>query len=99
MHDQLANEIAHVTDRAMTARHIIEALQDLDPDSRVLFVCGYGDYHDTQQVLPVTEIEQYSTSDLTTTPYSKSGLAMVENDDSYDDDDTGHEEPIIIMRM
>ena len=71
-------EIERTLQNAMTVRDLIEQLQSLDPDSPVLFACNYGDYHNTQQALPVGDVEEHEASDLSTSAYSHSGLALTD---------------------
>lgn len=101
-------EITETTDRAMTVRDLIEALEGADPDARVLFVCNYGDYSNTQQALPVEEVvADCSLADLATSAYSQSGLAMIENGNEEDEDEEEDEDgfpddedmPVVFLRM
>lgn len=92
MREHELREIQHVRDTAMTARQIREALESVDDDAAVFFVCSYGDRGKTQQALPVGEvIGDCSARNLRTTGYSESGIAMVEDDENEseipDDDD------------
>ena len=58
----------------MTAAQLIERLQECDPDAPVLFTCNYGDYGRTMQALPIAEIDEYLSTDITASAYSNSGL-------------------------
>ena len=94
------DERDHVLERALTVRHLIEELENQDPDARVLFVCDYGDYHHTQQALTVSSSEEYDTSNLRTSAYSHSGIALIEEsgepDEPHEDDYEG--QPIVILQ-
>lgn len=93
------NEINEVAERAMTVRHILEALEGADPDARVFFVCTYGDYHNTQQALPVGEvIEDCSTANLATSAYSQSGLSMLDDDSEPREFPDDEEQSVVILR-
>lgn len=96
-------EITETTDRAMTVRDLIEALEGADPDARVLFVCNYGDYSNTQQALPVEEVvADCSLANLATSAYSQSGLAIVEDGDEEEDEDgfpKDEDMPVVFLRM
>jgi len=62
---------------SVTAQELIEALQELPPDTQVAFASDYGDHSHTQQVhLLRGEVERRSTRE---SAYSDSGLA-VDND-------------------
>lgn len=86
------HEVERVLDRCMTAKQLIGQLEDLDPDARVFFVCDYGDYHRTQQALPVEEVIGTDSSALRSTAYSGSGVCMIEDDGKDDDKDEEDEE-------
>ena len=74
-------EIKHVLEQAQTVRNLREMLEELDQDARVLFACNYGDYHHTQQALPVEEAAEYFVGTLVESGHSQSGIAFVDIDD------------------
>jgi hypothetical protein len=64
----------------------MEELESLDPDARVLFASDYGDYHHTQQALPVGQVDEHLTSDLAESAYSHSRVALVADEpDEHDE--------------
>lgn len=70
----------------MTVEDLIATLQDCNPNAVVLFTCDYGDYHHTQQALPVQECDRILHGQaLVESAYSRSGLALEEADDGDDD--------------
>lgn len=84
-------EIAHVLEQCLTTRQLILELLSIDPgadgqggDNRVLFGCNYGDYHSTQQTLPVEDLDVFSTDDLHESGYSHSGVALNDRDEGDD---------------
>ena len=84
-------KIIEQTDRrlrnAMTVKDLIEALQDCDPDARVLFTCDYGDYSHTQQALPIKDCNSIENGQaLVESAYSQSRMAL---EDAADDDGQG----------
>ncbi len=85
---------------AMTVAELIEALQDCDPDAIPLFTVDYGDYHHTQQALPVKECEGLTYGQFVVeSAYSQSGMALVEDED---DDAAGNhdaqEQQFVILK-
>jgi hypothetical protein len=68
-------------EQGMTVADLVEHLQSYDQDSPVFFVCNYGDYHRTQQALPVEHVEEATRAALVESAYSNSGLALVDGDD------------------
>lgn len=87
---------------ALTVRDLIEELQNMPEDAKVLFVCDYGDYAHTQQALPCGEVIEVITADIYESAYSQSGLAarMDDDRDNQEDGDEDPEEqtPIVIIR-
>ena len=81
--------------RTITVAELIELLQDQDPDARVIFSANYGDYHRTEQALPLRgECEEVSISE---TAYSNSGFAIADPDE--DDEDEGPDaETFVVIR-
>lgn len=64
---------------ALTVRDLIVMLEDMPSDAPVLFACDYGDYHHTQQALPIVTAVQLRMGNLSESAYSRSGIAL--NDD------------------
>jgi len=64
---------------ALTVEQLIEALQDQNPDSVVVFACDYGDHCHTKQALPVESVEKLYDQ-IKESGYSQSGLAICEED-------------------
>lgn len=91
----MKTKIHHAIDKAMTVADLIEFLEGCDLDARVLFACDYGDYHHTQQALPVTNAEESSTDALAPSAYSHSGIALIEPDDECEP--TEDEENVVIL--
>ena len=94
-------KISDVIGMAITARHLREALESVHDDTAILFVCDYGDYHNTQQVLPVGDfLMDSSASDLYTSGYSNSGVALIEDDSNDEPREYPEEEnyPILLLR-
>ena len=72
--------------KTLTVSELIERLQDMDPDARVVFTCDYGDYHHTAQALPIVDdVEQ--SGQIEESAYSHSGFALGEDDGSEDDEE------------
>ena len=90
-------EIQHVLEQAHTVRQLIGALEGMDQDARVLFTCSYGDYHNTKQVLPVADIEEYESDLLAESGYGQSGIAFVGDGDEPDEVDEDEIEAIVIL--
>ena len=64
----------------LTVGELIEFLQDMDPESKVVFACDYGDYHHTIQALPVMHAEPRPENHLKPSAYSHSGIALTQED-------------------
>ena len=95
-------EIEHVLAESFTVRQLIETLQGMDPDARVLITSDYGDYHNTQQALPVRDIEEHESDTLRESSYSKSGIAFTDHNATPDTDqmpqnDDGETETVVIL--
>ena len=91
-------EVEQVLEQSYTVRQLIAELKGMDPDARVLFTCDYGDRHDTQQALPIGEIDEYESNLLRESGYSQSGVAFVEGDgESLASADEDEDEAIVIL--
>jgi hypothetical protein len=51
-----AEKIEQRLRNALTVGELIQQLQRMDPDAYPVFRSDYGDYHQTQQALPVGEV-------------------------------------------
>jgi len=80
-------KIERSLDNGMTVEDLKAILEDMDPESIVLFTCDYGDYHHTAQALPVEGVEEKEAFILYESAYSRSGIAL-----RKEDDDEGEEE-------
>lgn len=78
------------TMRTITVAKLIELLQDQDPDAQVIFSTNYGDYHRTQQALPIKG--DFEEVVIEKSAYSNSGFAIAENDDVEE------YEPFLVIR-
>lgn len=78
-------KINRTLENALTVEELIERLQEMDPESRVVFTCDYGDYHKTQQALTVRNVDERGAEEIRTTAYSHSGLALVDNDEENEE--------------
>jgi hypothetical protein len=71
--------------RTITVRDLIALLEDEDQDKKVVFSTCYGDYHRTQQALPLRgEVEEVL---IEKSAYSNSGFAIADNDDDEENDE------------
>lgn len=90
----MKDEIQHVLEQAHTVRQLRAMLEGMDQNARVLFACDYGDYHHTQQALPVEEAAEYFVGTLAESGYSKSGIAFVDLDDAAE---VGDETLVVVL--
>jgi len=86
----MRNDSEHVESvlrNAMTVKDLRQMLEGYDDETPVLFVCDYGDYHHTQQALPVSECEEAESKHLSKSAYSHSEIALNDDEpeDGYDD--------------
>ena len=94
-----ASALRHLN--GITVADLIAELETMNQDAKVLFVCDYGDYHHTQQALPVNEIVEADTGDLEESAYSQSRVAFIEERDANDEPDEDGEdetEPVVILK-
>jgi len=97
----MSRDVEHVLEESYTVRQLIEELQLCgDQDANVLFVCDYGDYHHTQQALPVSEIVEVETDDLAESAYSHSHVAFVGDESEPDEPRPENDDslPVVILR-
>ena len=87
--------------RGMTVAALIRELETFPDDAIVCFACDYGDYHHTEQCLPVETADEVQCDEaLVESAYSRSGLA-VEQIDYEDEDDAVTDQPgfnVVILR-
>ena len=67
--------------QATTVGQVKEMLEDYTDDTPIFFACNYGDYHNTQQALFISEAEEVDSSAMMTSGYSHSGLAVEDDDE------------------
>ena len=72
--------VNQLLDGGMTVSELISTLEDMDPEAVVFFTSDYGDYSHTAQALPISDIEPMDSTVLHDTAYSKSGVAIQEDD-------------------
>ena len=68
------SKIRRSLESGLTVAELIDELKSFDGDARVLFVCDYGDYHHTQQALPIATVDENDTRSLLESAYSRSGI-------------------------
>lgn len=78
-----AVQIRRVLESAMTVAELIEELESLPGNCRVVFACDYGDHSHTQQLLPVETADEYDpdVEAIEETGYSRSGLEVLEREE------------------
>lgn len=75
--------------RGMTVADLIRELETFPEDAIVCFTCDYGDYHHTEQCLPVETVDEVQCDEvLVESAYSRSGLAIQHID--YEEQDEEH---------
>lgn len=80
--------------KTITVEQLIDLLEDEDPTALVVFAADYGDYHHTEQALPIRgEIEPVC---IEKSAYSNSGFAIAEDD--RDAEDFVNEETVLVIR-
>lgn len=81
----------------MTKAELIEALDHVDDDSPIVFVCDYGDYCHTMQALGITVVtdDQF----LEKSAYSHSGMALIEGEVDDEDPDDVTEDATTMPRV
>lgn len=73
------------TMRTITKAELLEALEELNDDDKIIFTTDFGDHHHTPQALPLRgEVEEVR---ITKSAYSNSGFALEEEDDDEEDCD------------
>lgn len=80
--------------KSITVGKLRDLLAEYDDKDMIAFSCDYGDYHHTEQVLPITgRIEEEG---LVESGYSHSGFAVYDGD--KDDEDDDHTElPVVLV--
>lgn len=75
--------------RTLTVAELREALSDFDDDALVVMQYDYGDYHHTQAVEVIQEVQMMT---LVPSAYSRTGHEVLETDEDEEDDDEGIDE-------
>jgi len=90
----------------MTVQELIENLSECDPQAEIRFVCDYGDYHHTQQALPVASVRQMEPpwEVIVESAYSQSQEALVETRPGEEEDREWTDEELekqnfVLLRM
>lgn len=83
----MTKRIPHQLSEAMTVAELIAELEDLPPDTKVLFACDYGDYCHTMQALPAKTFRRVPSSAVEESGYSHSGFALTEGYEHPDEID------------
>ena len=65
---------------AITVDQLIHRLQSMDPDAKVFFTTNYGDYCNTQQLIPVDDFVESNAHAISKSAYSNSGFSFCENE-------------------
>lgn len=71
--------------KTMTVAQLIDRLEGEDPEALVIFSVDYGDYHHTQQALPLQG--EFETVTIEKSAYSHSGFAIAEPEDGEPEGD------------
>jgi hypothetical protein len=66
---------------AMSVSALIAELEGMPEDAIVVFGTDYGDYHHTEQALPVCSVDELPSGSLVESAYSRSQVAIVYDDD------------------
>lgn len=81
---------------SITVKELIELLKDEEPDAVVCFTADYGDYHHTQQALPIFgQLEEHEM--VEENAYSHSGWALVGEPDDEEDEEEAKEQGRIVL--
>lgn len=87
--------------RGITVGELKALLEDEDQDAIVVFTTDYGDYHHTEQALPLKgEVESYDDARLVVkkSGYSNSGFEFREDEDADDDSEEGELIGVVVIR-
>lgn len=86
-----------MTLQTITKRQLLDLLDDVEDDARIVFSSDYGDRGHTEQAHEIKgEIEQVKVHE---SAYSASGFAIAENDDDEDDDDREDGDDYYVYRI
>lgn len=96
----MANRTNDILMSGLTKAQLLAEIDHMPDDTPIVFVCSYGDYHNTQQALPIEEanVFEYTANDLKETAYSKSGICLVERDDDQPNKDDEESIDIIVLK-
>lgn len=81
--------------KTITVAELIERLRNEDPDAEVVFSTNYGDYHNTQQALPIRG--EFEESGIEKSAYSNSGFALA-SENLDDEDGEFRVTPVLVIR-
>lgn len=93
----MVHEVERLLKSALTVGELIEQLKARDPESKVLFTCSYGDYHNTPQVLGIRSIEERDAGELVESGYSHSQVALRDWDEDDEEEDDTDFETIVLL--
>lgn len=83
--------------KTLTVGELRDLLEDYDEEALVVFTTDYGDYHRTQQALPLRgEVEE--DVEVVESAYSNSGYRLVDADEE-DADDADEEDERDALRV
>ena len=90
--------VRYTLEKALTVKDLLEILEDMNPDARVLFACDYGDHSHTTQALPVESADAKPVSRLKASAYSQSEVALRdEYEDAVANADADEDEEVVIL--
>jgi len=71
--------------KTITKEELMEVLENLPEGARIVFTSDYGDYHHTDQALPLKgDVEE---REIVKSAYSHSGFALLDVDQDEEDED------------
>src|SRR5262245_17787558 len=88
----MSRDIKRLLEKCLTVGELIEELQGYDASLPVIFTADYGDYHHTEQALPLLSISESYDCSLKESAYSKSGVAVRECEEEDLDDEEAKQE-------
>lgn len=93
------NDVDQVLRRSLTVGDLKRELECIDDEVRLVFVCDYGDYHHTQQALPVTNVVECDTCTLKDSAYSQSGISFVDPEEHRFEESEETGKKVVVMMM